>query len=102
MLQATNGAYPTEPTCPLFYELLKCAGCDMNFMKTILPFLAMSGFLSDSEPLKNDPNRILLSEIDIEKEYELIQQKKSKLSKMQRDSVIWKYNQLKNNCESVI
>lgn len=74
----------------------------MNFMKTILPFLAMSGFLSDSEPLKNDPNRILLSEIDIEKEYELIQQKKSKLSKMQRDSVIWKYNQLKNNCESVI
>ena len=40
-----------------------------------------------------------LDGIDIEKEYDLIQQKKSRLSRQMRDLVVFRYNKIKKSGE---
>jgi len=59
-----------------------------------LPFIAMAAAFSSPFWRQNKDE---LDGIDIEKEYALIQQKKSGLSKRLRDMVEWKYKKLQEN-----
>lgn len=66
-------------------------------MAKLLPFLAMAGMLNDENPLNDYPKAKeieageLLWLID---EYNLIQEKKSNLSRSQRDSIEWRVQRL--------
>ena len=56
--------------------------------KSMVSFLALTGMLSGG---MNSKKKSTGPEIDITSEYELIQNKKSKLSRRQRDMVVWMF-----------
>jgi len=59
--------------------------------KKLLPFLTLASLSTHGRRNYEDP----LKGIDIVKEYQLIQQKKSALSRRLRDEVVRKYNKAK-------
>ncbi len=64
----------------------------VNDMNNHLPGFAAMLALSVAQLGRSTPRKSWIDEIDIDHEYELIQQKKSKLSRSKRDAVVRSYN----------
>ena len=62
------------------------------FPKKLMPYLIMAAMFGNCLPKNKDD----LDGIDIEKEYELIKQKKSGLSRRLRDRVVSRYEKIRS------
>jgi hypothetical protein len=62
----------------------------MSTLKRLMPYLMMASMMGGFLPKAKDE----LADIDIEYEYRLIQEKKSRLSRNMRDMVVYRYEKI--------